>query len=102
MSGTLQPKQRRSGAITLGDLAGRLDLLRVGCSKCARAGQYRVTALIERYGPDMGLPDWKDAITADCPRRAKPGATWGPLRRPLPRLVVGGVGPLSGASARDP
>jgi hypothetical protein len=64
---------RRTGAITLGHLVGRLEILRVTCSKCDRSGQYSVTRLIERHGADMGLPDWKDTITADCPRRAKPG-----------------------------
>jgi hypothetical protein len=69
-SKALQPKPRRSGAVTFGDLVGRLDLLRVNCAKCDHKGQYRVTALVERYGPEMGLPDWKDQLTADCPRRA--------------------------------
>jgi hypothetical protein len=53
----------------------RLDMLRVGCRKCERAGQYRVARLIARYGPDAGLPDFKDAVTADCPLRAQP-ALW--------------------------
>jgi hypothetical protein len=61
---------RRSGAVALGDLAGRLEVLRVTCWKCERVGIYSVAALIERYGPDTGLPDWKDAITANCPLRA--------------------------------
>jgi hypothetical protein len=68
------PVQRRSGAITFGDLQGRIEMLRVACTKCERSGRYSVARLIERYGPDAGLPDWKDAvITADCPQRAKPG-----------------------------
>jgi hypothetical protein len=53
----------RSGAITLGDLAGRLEVLRVVCSKCDRAGQYSVARLIELYGADTGLPDFKGDIT---------------------------------------
>jgi hypothetical protein len=68
--------ERRHGAITFGDLVGRIDVLRVACSKCERVGQYRVARLIERHGADMGLPDWKDEITADCPLRATPTATW--------------------------
>jgi hypothetical protein len=62
--------------VTLGDLAGRLEMLRVSCSKCDRKGQYHVAALIERQGAGLGLPDWTDQLTADCPRRARPGATW--------------------------
>jgi hypothetical protein len=65
----------RAGAITLGDLAGQLDVLRVACSKCDRAGQYPVARFIDLYGADMGLPDFKDAITGNCPLRDQP-ATW--------------------------
>jgi hypothetical protein len=57
---TSRTPMRRAGAITLGDLAGRLQVLRVACRKCERAGRYSVAGLIERYGADMGLPDWKD------------------------------------------
>ena len=67
--------QRRSGAITFGDLRGRLEVLRVTCSKCDRAGRYSVARLIELHGADAGLPDWKDGLTADCPLHAKP-AVW--------------------------
>jgi hypothetical protein len=45
----------RGGAITFGDLDGKLDVLRVACRKCDRSGQYRVAKLIERYGPDPDL-----------------------------------------------
>jgi hypothetical protein len=68
-------QQRCSGAIAFGDLAGRLDVLRVACRKCDRAGRYSVAKLVERYGADAGLPDFKDRITADCPLCAKP-AVW--------------------------
>jgi hypothetical protein len=64
-----------AGAIPLGDLSGRLEVLRVACSKCDRKGQYHVARLIDLYGADMGLPDFKDAITGNCPLRAQPG-TW--------------------------
>ena len=60
----------RGGAITFGDLDGKLAVLRVACSKCDRSGQYRVAKLIERYGPEAKLVDWKDEITKDCPKRA--------------------------------
>jgi hypothetical protein len=51
-------------------------VLRVTCSKCGRAGQYSVARLIERHGVNAGLPDWRDSITADCPRRGKHGVVW--------------------------
>jgi len=60
----------RAGAITFGDLEGKLDVLRVACTKCDRRGQYRLANLIKSQGPDTKLVDWKEDITADCPKRA--------------------------------
>ena len=42
----------------------------LACAKCDRRGKYSVARLIERYGREGKLVDWKDQITADCPRRA--------------------------------
>src|SRR5262249_34931722 len=53
-------------AIIFGDLDGKLDVLRVACCKCDRAGKYSVAKLIARYGPNAKLVDWKDELTADC------------------------------------
>jgi hypothetical protein len=50
-------------------------VLRVAYSKCERAGCYSVARLIERHGPGIGPPNWKDAITRDRPVRARVG-TW--------------------------
>jgi hypothetical protein len=33
-----------------GDIAGKLDVLRVECTKCDRKGRYHVRKLIEKYG----------------------------------------------------
>jgi hypothetical protein len=33
-----------------GDIEGKLDVLRVECTKCARKGRYHVHKLIEKYG----------------------------------------------------
>ena len=41
----------------------------LACSKCDRRGRYPLARLIERYGREAKLVDWKDQITADCPRR---------------------------------
>jgi hypothetical protein len=35
----------RDGAIIFGDLIGKLDVLRVACTKCERAGRYRLDRL---------------------------------------------------------
>jgi hypothetical protein len=59
----------RGGAITFGDLDGKTDVLRVACRKCERNGHYHVAGLIERYGCDGRLVDWKE-LTVNCPRRA--------------------------------
>ena len=44
------------------------EIVRLSCSKCGRAGQYRKEKLIERYGADMRLPDLREEI-ARCERR---------------------------------
>jgi hypothetical protein len=36
----------RDGAIIFGDLIGKLDVLRVTCNKCERAGRCRLDRLI--------------------------------------------------------
>jgi hypothetical protein len=35
----------RDGAIIFSDLIGKLDVLRVACAKCDRAGNYRLPGL---------------------------------------------------------
>jgi hypothetical protein len=58
----------RDGAIIFSDLIGKLDVLRVACAKCERAGRYRLDRLIEDRGRDAKLVDWLRELTADCPR----------------------------------
>jgi RNase P subunit RPR2 len=36
--------------LIFGDVEGKLDVLRVECSKCGRKGRYSVRKLIEEYG----------------------------------------------------
>ncbi len=61
----------RGGAITFGDLIGKLDVLRVEWAKCGRTGRYSMRRLIEQLGCDAKIIDWKDELTGDCPRRVK-------------------------------
>jgi predicted secreted protein len=61
------PHRSRRGAVVLGDLIGKVDLLRVACDQCARSGQYRVLRLIAEHGEEMALPDLLRIIAADCP-----------------------------------
>ena len=59
----------RDGAIIFGDLIGKLDVLHVACDKCGRKGCYAVARLIEQRGRDAKVIDWRDEITADCPKK---------------------------------
>ena len=56
------------GAVTLAELAGRLPMLEVACSRCERRGRLNVAKLIERHGPDTRLPDLLVILAGDCPR----------------------------------
>jgi hypothetical protein len=56
-----------SGAVTLGELAGRLPMLEVACSRCERRGRLNVAGLIERHGADARLPDLLETLAADSP-----------------------------------
>ena len=62
----------RDGAIIVGDLVGKLDVLEVACDKCGRKGRYAVARLIEQRGRDAKVVDFLADITADCPKIATP------------------------------
>lgn len=56
------------GALTLGDLAGRLEWLEVTCAICPdRKGRYRVAGLIAQFGAAKGIPDWLETLRRTCP-----------------------------------
>jgi hypothetical protein len=57
-----------SGAVTLGDVAGKLPMLDVACSKCDRRGRLSIAELIAERGADMRLPDLREILAGDCPR----------------------------------
>jgi hypothetical protein len=57
-----------SGAVTLGELAGRIAMLEAACSRCERRGGLRVARLIEQHGADMGLPELRHLLASDYPR----------------------------------
>ena len=61
--------QDHDGAITFGDLVGKLDMLRVACEKCGRKGRYAVARLIEQRGREAKVLDLLAEITADCPKK---------------------------------
>jgi len=51
------------------DIEGKLDVLRVECTKCARKGRYSVAKFIEKYGRRGNMMEWKEQLNGDCPRR---------------------------------
>ncbi len=53
-------------SVSLGELADRLDVLEVQCTKCDRGGRYRTGSLVERYGADFAGPDLRDKLSANC------------------------------------
>jgi hypothetical protein len=54
-----------------GAIEGKLDVLRVECTKCDRKGRYHVHKLIERYGRKGNMMKWREMLNADC-RSATP------------------------------
>ena len=58
-----------SGSITLGEAAEHTAVLTVACSRCGRAGKYRLETLIARHGADFGIPDLLRLLSDDCPKR---------------------------------
>lgn len=55
--------------LIFGDIAGKLDILRVECTRCQRKGQYHVAKLIQRYGRHGNMMKWKEMLNSDCPKR---------------------------------
>ena len=58
-----------SGSISLSEVSEHTAVLAVACSRCERAGQYRLETLIARHGEDFGIPDLLRQLSADCPKR---------------------------------
>ena len=57
-----------NGSLTLLEHPG--DVVRLSCDRCGRAGRYRKANLIDRFGPDIPLPDLREEI-AQCERRGQ-------------------------------
>ena len=56
------------GSYSLGEAAAKLNMIRLTCPKCHRAGQYSVDKLLERFGPEIAMPDLRHEL-AQCPHR---------------------------------
>jgi hypothetical protein len=55
-----------------GDIEGKLTLLRVECTRCARKGRYNVAKLIAQYGRYGNMTEWMSDLKGDCPNRNHP------------------------------
>ena len=56
------------GSYSLGEAAVKLNMIRLRCPKCHRFGRYRVDRLLEKYGPDIAMPELRHEL-AQCPHR---------------------------------
>ena len=54
---------------TFGDIEGKLDVLRVECTKCSRKGRYSVAKLIVKHGRKGNMTEWVSDLRGDCPKR---------------------------------
>ena len=66
--------------LVFGDIEGKLDVLRVECTKCERKGRYHVRKLIEKHGRKGNMSAWVSDLKATVRSAMPPGskivATW--------------------------
>ena len=55
--------------LVFGDIEGKLDMLRVECTRRGRKGGYHVHSLIEKYGRRGHMMKWRNQLNGDCPKR---------------------------------
>ena len=77
-----------SGAVTLGEIAGRLHMLEVACSRCDRRGRLNVARLIEQHGADAKLPEPRAVLAVDCPHRGATAAVYERCAVHYPQLAA--------------
>jgi len=90
----------RDPSLTLADLIGKLEVLRVECPRCGRSGWYRVDQLFVALGPAMRIGDWLHNLTADCPRRDLPAGV-SECGADCPDLVIDNASDGSLSSSRQ-
>ena len=61
--------------LTFGDIEGKLEVLRVECTRCQRKGRYSVAKLIERYGRRGNMMKWREQLNGDCPSGTRTSCT---------------------------
>jgi hypothetical protein len=55
--------------LTFGDIEGKLEMLRIECTRCPRKGLYNVAKLIAKHGRHGNMTKWASDLKGDCPRR---------------------------------
>jgi hypothetical protein len=56
-------------SITLGEVAQRIDMLDIRCSRCDRHGRLNITRLLAEHGPETPIAEVMRAQIGDCPKR---------------------------------
>src|SRR4051812_26614543 len=72
LAGRSEPSMSARGAVTLGELVGRLDQLEACCRRCERRGPLRLARLIAEPDAGTGPPDWAARLATDCRRVGAP------------------------------
>jgi hypothetical protein len=73
--------------LIFGDIEGKLDVLRVECTKCDRKGCYHVHKLIEKYGRMGNISAWVSNLKSDCPNRFNVLLRCDPTCPDLPKVL---------------
>src|ERR1700730_8970361 len=55
--------------LTFGDIAGKLHMLQIECTRCARKGRYGVAKLLVEHGHRGNMSKWVSDLRGDCPKR---------------------------------
>jgi hypothetical protein len=58
--------------LTFGDIACKLEMLRIECTRCARKGRYSVAKLVAQYGHRGNMSKRVSDLRGDCPKRNAP------------------------------
>jgi hypothetical protein len=58
--------------LTFGDIAGKLHMLRIECTRCQRKGQYNAAKLIAQYGRGGNMSEWLSDLVGNCSKRNHP------------------------------
>ena len=55
--------------LTFGDIDGKLEMLRVECTRCPRRGRCSVAKLVAQHGRRGNLSKWVADLKGDCPKQ---------------------------------